>query len=77
MHPALQGLLAGIALAVFFVMFEVLSANRSAAERAKKMAKKQEWNQDERARVQSNIRFAIILPFGVAFVWWLLSTYLK
>ena len=77
MHPALQGLLAGLALAAFFVVFEYLAANRSAAERAKKMAKKQEWNQDEKARVQSIIRFAMILPFGVAGVWWLVAGYIK
>ena len=76
MHPALQGLLIGIGLSVFFVLFEYLAANRSSAERAKKMAKKQEWNQDERARVQSIIRFGMVLPFGVAIVWWLLSRWL-
>ena len=77
MHPALQGLLAGIVLAAFFVFFEYMAANRSAAERAKKMAKKQEWNQDEKARVQSIIRFAMVVPFGVALIWWLTAGFFK
>ena len=76
MHPALQGLLIGIGISVFFVVFEYTAANRSAAERAKKMAKKQEWNQDEKARVQSVTRFAMVLPIGFALGWWLISGWL-
>ena len=76
MHPALQGLLIGIGIAAVMFIFEYLSANRSAAERAKRMAKKVEWNQDERARVQSMVRFSMVLPFGIAGIYWLLAAWL-
>ena len=73
MHPALQGLLIGIGLALFFVMFEWMGANKSANVRAKKMAKKPEWDQDEKARFQAVVRFCFVLPIGFALFWWLIS----
>jgi hypothetical protein len=76
MHPAIQGLLIGIVLAAFLLLFEYLAAQRSAAARAKKMAKKQELNQDERARIASMTRFCLMLPVGVALIWWLISGWL-
>ena len=76
MHPALQGLLIGIGIAAFLLVFEYMGAQRSSAERAKKMARKQEWNQDEKARVQSMVRFSMIVPIGVALIYWLLSGWL-
>lgn len=76
MHPALQGLLLGIGIAAVMLIFEYVSANRSAAERAKRMAKKKEWNQDERARVQGMVRFSLVLPFGIAGIYWLIARWL-
>ena len=76
MHPALQGLLIGIGIAVFLLAFEYLSATRSANERAKKMAKKAELSQDERARIASMVRFCFFLPLIVAVVYWLIAKWL-
>lgn len=71
MHPALKGLLAGIALGVILLLFEYTAAQKSAAERAKKMAQKKELNQDERARIRTLSRFAffILPPLGAAIFW--------
>jgi hypothetical protein len=74
MHPALKGLLAGLALGVVLIAFEYLAAQRSAAERAKKMARKQELDQDERVRVRNMITFGVFIipPLG-AFIFWLMG----
>ncbi len=71
MHPALKGLLVGLALGVGMLLFEYLATQKSAAERAKKMAKKQELNQDERARVRNMVTFAIFIlpPLGAGIFW--------
>lgn len=71
MHPALQGLLIGIGIAAFLLVFEYLGATKAANERAKKMAKKAELSQDERARISSMVRFCFFLPPGVALIFWL------
>ena len=71
MHIALQGLLAGLALAVFLFLFEYTMAQKSSRERGKKMARKPELNQDERARIASMLRFCFFIPPGVAIIAWL------
>ena len=76
MHPALQGLLIGVGIALVLLIFEYMSANRSAAERGKKMAKKPELSQDERARIASMARFCFFLPIIVAVVYWLVAKWL-
>ena len=74
MHPALKGLLIGIAVGAGLMLFEYLSTQKSSRERAKKMARKQELNQDERARLRNMTNFALfILPPLFAAVFWLLS----
>ena len=72
MHPFFTGLLIGIGLAVFLLAFEYVSAQSSAKARARKMAlKKVELNQDERARIASMLRFSLMVPPGVALIYWL------
>lgn len=72
MHPALKGLLVGIAVGAVLLIFEYLAAQKSSAERAKKMAKKQELNQDERARLRNMTTFGLlILPPLFAAIFWL------
>jgi len=74
MHPALKGLLIGLALGVALIIFEYLAAQRNAAERAKKMAQKQELNQDERVRIRNMTTFGIfIIPLLGAAIWWLMD----
>jgi hypothetical protein len=74
MHPALKGLLIGLALGIGLIVFEYLAAQRSAAERAKKMAQKQELSQDERARIRNMMPFGLfILPVLGAGIFWLMD----
>ena len=74
MHPALKGLLIGIALGLVLITFEYLAAQKSAAERAKKMARKQELDQDERVRIRNMMTFGIfIIPPLSAGIFWLMG----
>ena len=74
MHPALKGLLVGLALGVGLIVFEYLAAQRSAAVRAKKMARKQELDQDERVRIRNMTRFGLVMiPLLCAGIFWLMD----
>ena len=74
MHPALKGLLVGLALGIGLTVFEYLAAQKSAAERAKKMAQKRELNQDERVRIRNMMRFGVIaIPLLSAGIFWLMD----
>ena len=74
MHPALKGLLIGLALGIVLILFEYLGAQKSAAERAKKMARKQELDQDERVRVRNMMTFGLIgIPLLSAGIFWLMG----
>ena len=74
MHPALKGLLVGIALGVGLLVFEYLAAQKNAAERAKKMARKQELDQDERVRIRNMMTFGLfVIPPLTAGIFWLMD----
>ena len=74
MHPALKGLLVGLALGIGLLVFEYLAAQRSAAERAKKMARKQELDQDERVRIRNMMTFGLfVIPPLTAGIFWLMG----
>ena len=72
MNPALQGLLIGTGLALFFVLFEFIALNKEVNERAKKLKRKAEFDVTEKRRMATISRFAAVLPiaFAVAF-WWI------
>ena len=72
MHVALQGLLAGLGLAIVLVFFEYTAIMREVAERSKRVAKKVDWDSNQRARMRAMINFGIILPIGGAIgAWWI------
>lgn len=74
MHPAMKGLLIGLAVGLILITFEYLAAQKSAAERAKKMAKKQELDQDERVRIRNMMSFGLVgIPLIGAAVFWLMG----
>jgi hypothetical protein len=74
MHPALKGMLAGLALGAILIAFEYLAAQKSAAERAKKMARKQELDQDERVRIRNMMTFGLVgIPLLSAGIFWLMG----
>ena len=72
MHPALQGALIGAGVAVFLVFFEYVMIKKSVDERAKRYHKKAEFDQTEKKRIHTVIRFAFILPIGFAAGAWLI-----
>jgi hypothetical protein len=71
MHPALKGLLIGLAIGIVLIVFEYMAAQKNAAERAKKMARKQELDQDERVRIRNMMTFGlfVIPPLGAGIFW--------
>jgi len=71
MHIAVQGLLAGAALAIILVVFEYLAITREVAERSKRVAKKVDWDSNQKSRMRGMINFGIILPIaGGIGAWW-------
>jgi len=71
MHIALQGLLAGAALAIALVVFEYLAITREVAERSKRVAKKVDWDSNQKSRMRGMINFGVALTFaGAIGAWW-------
>jgi hypothetical protein len=73
METALQGLLIGLAIAALLVIFEYVMINKAVNERAKKYNRKPEFDVTDRRRMHSMLRFAFILPFGFAVIFWIIS----
>lgn len=73
MHPALQGGLIGLAIAVFLVVFEYMSTKKLVEERAAAKHQKPEWEPSDRSRVRAVVNYAIFVPFGLAAIFWLLD----
>jgi hypothetical protein len=72
MNPALQGLLIGLGLGLFFIIFEYLALSKLVNERAKKLNRKAEFDVTEKRRMSTITRFAAILPLAFAFgFWWI------
>jgi len=73
MQSALYGLYVGIALGFGLLLFEYTAINRAVNERAKKYHTKAEFDVTDKRRMNGMIRFALLLPFGFAIVFWLIS----
>jgi len=72
MNPALQGLLIGLGLGAFFILFEFLALNKAVNERAKKLNRKAEFDVTDKRRMATITRFAVLLPFAFALgFWWI------
>lgn len=72
MHPAIQGALIGAGIGVFLVFFEYLMIKKGVDERAKRYHRKAEFDQTEKKRISTVIRFAFFLPIGFAAGAWLI-----
>ncbi len=72
MEMALQGALIGLALALVLVAAEYILLSKAAKERAKVLHREPKLEEMERRRIASMARFAVILPFGFAFFFWLI-----
>ena len=71
MNIALEGLLAGAALAAILIIFEFIAINREVAERSKRVAKKVPWDSNQISRMRGMVSFGIVLTFGAAIgAWW-------
>jgi uncharacterized BrkB/YihY/UPF0761 family membrane protein len=73
MHPALEGALVGIGIALFLVVAEYFLLRQAVNERAERFKRKAEFDVTERRRMTSMTRFAMILPFAFALGFWMLS----
>ena len=74
MHPAVNGALVGLAIAVALFVFDYLQLKQRAAERAKKAHKTiVEFDQTDKGRIISLFRFIIFLPPGFALLFWMLA----
>jgi hypothetical protein len=74
MHPALKGALVGLGIAVVLFLFDYLQLKQRAAERAKKMHKTVvEFDQADKGRISSLVRFLIFLPPGFAVLFWMMA----
>jgi len=72
MHPAILGALWGLGIGVALVVFEYVLLSKDVNERAKKLNRAAVFEQTERRRMNSMIRFAVILPFAFAVAFWLI-----
>ena len=72
MHAALEGLLVGAALAVLLVGAEYYLQRKEAIERAQRLKRAVELDQDQRRRISTIVRFAILIPPAFAAAWWLM-----
>ena len=72
MEHAIQGAVVGAVLGLFLVAFEYIMIKRAVEERAKRYHKKAEFDQTEKKRIHTVMRFALFLPFGFALGAWLI-----
>jgi hypothetical protein len=70
MNPALHGALIGLGIGAFLFVAEYLLLSKGVSERAKKLNRKAEFDETERRRIASMMRFALLLPPAFAFVFW-------
>ena len=73
MQLALQGLFVGLGVAVLLLIFEYVMISKAVNERAKKYNRKPEFDVTDRRRLNSMMRFAFLLPFGFAIIFWIVS----
>ncbi len=72
MHPAVEGLIVGFALAVLLVGSEYLLLRRASAERAAKFKTKPKFDDTQRRRIASLSRFCLFVPPAFAVAFWLM-----
>jgi hypothetical protein len=72
MHPALEGLLVGAALAALLVGAEFYLQRKIAVERAQQLKRAAELDADQRKRISSIARFCVFMPPVFALFFWLI-----
>jgi len=73
MYIALQGALIGLGVALFLIAVDYLHLRRLARERAERRHVPPKFDDTERRRLASIVRFCIFVPPAFAIFFWLLS----
>ena len=73
MHPALEGFLIGLAIALFLIVFEYYTVKKAVEERAVERHQKPEFDPSEKRRIRAVVNFCLFVPPGFAFAFWLLA----
>jgi multisubunit Na+/H+ antiporter MnhB subunit len=73
MHPAMQGFLVGLAIALFLIVFEYLTVKKAVQERAAARHRKPEFEPTDKSRIRAVVNFCLFVPPGVAFMFWWLA----
>jgi hypothetical protein len=74
MHPALSGAITGFIVAVVLFLLDYMMLRSRAAERAKKAHKTVvEFDQTDKGRIISLLRFLVLLPVMFAIGNWMMS----
>jgi len=72
MHPALEGLLIGAALAAVLLAAEYYLQQKIAVEHAKQFKRVAELDADQRKRISSMARFCVFIPPAFALAFWII-----
>jgi len=72
MNVVVQGALIGLGVALFLIAVDYLNLRKQAHERAKKRHVAPEFDDTERRRLASIVRFCIFVPPAFAICFWLL-----
>lgn len=71
MQTVVHGFLVGLGVGLFFVASEYVLLTKAVNDRAKRLNRKAEFDVTERRRIGTVARFAAVLPFAFATVFWL------
>ncbi len=73
MHPAVEGLIVGFAIAAILYGAEFVMQRKVARERAEVRKVKMELDDTQRRRLASLLRFCVFIPPAFAVAYWLLA----
>lgn len=72
MHPALEGFILGLALAIVLMGAEYLLQRKEARERSERLKTKLVLDDTQQRRLKSLSRFCLFIPPAFAVAFWLL-----
>jgi hypothetical protein len=67
-----EGALVGLALGVVLTLFEWYALNKAAKERGERLHRSIEMDETEKRRINTVLRFSLLLPAGFALAWWII-----
>jgi hypothetical protein len=74
MKDLITGGLVGLGIAAVMFTLDYMLIRRNAAERAKRNHQKiVTFDATDKKRIHSLLRFCAVLPFGLAFAWWMIG----